>query len=125
MDIERGPIADGATLAGRHGEDLHLRMCAENRVANIGTPSRLIQCDHKEIGQSLIHAIGNFHFVGYFSDNLDSGLIRERLKNQFPHEPRSVRHEDPNCLIHGPLFLPALGLYPYPYEKGKAQKGTF
>src|SRR5258708_32569649 len=119
MDIERGPIADGAILAKRHGEDAQLRMCAENRLTNIGTPSGLIQCDHNEIGQSLIHAIWNFRLLRHFSDDFDAGLIRQRLKNQFPHEPRSVSHEDPNCLVHGLLLLCESREYPCPCDKGK------
>src|SRR5258708_35153418 len=105
MDIQRGPIADGAILGGRHGADAHFRMCAENRVADIGALSRHIQTDHKKIGQSLMHALGNFRLVSHFSDDFDARLIRQRLKNRFPHEPRSVSHEDPNCLVHGSLLV--------------------
>jgi hypothetical protein len=105
MDIESGPIADGAILVGRHREDAHLRMCAENRLANSGTPSWLVQCDHKEIGQNLMHAFGNFHVVSYFSDDFYVRLIRKRGKNHLPHEFGLVSHENANQLIHDHFFF--------------------
>src|SRR6266700_33006 len=59
-----------------------------------------LERDDDEIWQGSFHALGNLRLLGDFPDNFDVGLIRERCKYDFPHEPRTIRYEDPDSFFH-------------------------
>src|ERR1700686_1591843 len=106
MDIERGPVVNDEVVLWRHSDDAHLRMFAEEVVANARPFPWLVERDDDEIWQSLLHTLDNFRIVRNLTDNFNVGLVCEGCKNTVPHETRTVRHEDPDGFLH--CTLPAV-----------------
>src|SRR5260370_5889739 len=110
MNIEGSPVVNDVVVLRCYRDDAHLRMLTQQLVRDAGSYARLVERDDHEIWQGALHALGNLRLLGNFPDNFDVGLIRERCKYDFPHEPGTMRHEDPDCFFHCALHTAGVGL---------------
>ncbi len=100
MNIERSPVVNDEVLFRRDCNDANLWMLAEQLVTN-GRPSAgVIECDDHEIWQGSLNALGNLRLLADFPDNFNVGLIGKRCEYELSHEPRTIRHEDPDNFFH-------------------------
>ncbi len=100
MNVERGPVVNDEVLFRRDCDDAHLRVLAEQLVANGRPFAGVVERDDHEIWQSSLYALGNLRLVADFPDNFDVGLIRERCEDELSHKPRTIRYEDPDNFFH-------------------------
>src|SRR5260370_7902924 len=103
MNGERSPVVNDVVLLRRDCNDTHLRVLAEQLVTNVWPCAGLVERDDHIIWQGSLNVLGNLRLLCDFPDNFDVGLIRERCEYDFPHEPRMIRHEDPDSFFHGTL----------------------
>src|SRR5713226_7044744 len=100
MNIERSPVVDDEVLFRRDCNHTHLRMLTEQFVTNGRSSAGVVERDDHEIWQGSLYALGNLRLLANFPDNLNVGLIRERCEYELSHEPRTIRHEDPDSFFH-------------------------
>src|SRR5438445_3247753 len=100
MNIQRSPVVNDEVLFRRDCDDAHLRVLAEQLVANGRPFAGVVERDDHEIWQSSLYALGDLRLVANFPDNFDVRLIGERGENQLSHKPRTIRHKDPDDFFH-------------------------
>jgi hypothetical protein len=105
MNIERSPVANDEVLFRRNCNDSHLWMLMEQFVTNAWPAAGVVERDDHEIWLGSLYGLGDLRLFADFPDNFDVGLIRERCEYEFSHEPRTIRHEDPDSFFH--CALPA------------------
>src|ERR1700756_382901 len=100
MNVNGGPITNSVVFMGSDRNDPELREMAEESVADVGAFAVLLGGNDEEVGRGLLHVVVYVRLVCYFSDNLDPGLLRECLEEQFAHELGFVRDQDPKRSDH-------------------------
>ncbi len=106
MDIESGPVVSDIVVRRCHCDDAHLRIVAEQLVTDGRPSARLVERYDHEMGQGLLHTLRNLGLLCDLTDNFNFRLISKSCKNDLPHEPGMVRHEDANRFFHGTLHAP-------------------
>ena len=106
MDIERSPVVNDTVVRRCHCDDAHLRIVAEQLVTDGWPSTRLVERNDHEMGQGLLHTLRNLGLIRDLTDNFYVWLISKSCKDNLPHEPGMVRHEDPNRFFQGTLRAP-------------------
>lgn len=88
-------------LVGRDGDDAQLRMPAQQHVAERRPAPRLLLGDKKKIGMGAFNQLGNFEFVGGFTDHFDIRLVGKCGEDKLTKKPRAVGDEDANGALRG------------------------
>src|SRR6266567_3397598 len=100
MNIERSPVVNDEVLFRRDCDDSHLRVLPQQHVANGWSSAGMVERDDHVIWQRPLNVFGNLRLFANFADNFDVGLVRESCEDDFSHEPRTIRHQDPDNFFH-------------------------
>src|SRR6266704_4617008 len=100
MNIERSPVVNDEVLFRRDCNDSHLGMLAEQLVTNGRSSPGVIKRDDHEIWQGSLYALGDVRLLADFPDNFDVRLICKRCQYELSHEPRTIRHANPDSFFH-------------------------
>src|SRR5690348_2006866 len=106
MNVERSPVVNDEVLFRSDCNHTHFRILTEQFVANGRPFAWVVERDDHEIGQGPLYALQDLRLFADFPDNFNVGLILKRSEYQLSHEPRTIRHEDPDSFFHYVLRAP-------------------